>query len=114
MNYYIANTGYIGDYRGYKVYSVELKDFTKADTLNNPDIIFAVKNKHFSFLLVRDGYLIGDMKATGEIALYTKREKWVFKEEAKVSNEVKGYSVYSKTVDDFFAGLNDWWKDLEK
>lgn len=124
MNYYTWENGYIGDYRGYEVHSIEPEDFTKEKGLSNPNIIFAVKNNDaFSFSLVRDGYLIGDMNAQGTIVLDRKKAKWIFKEpkvkkevKVKVDNntEVKDYSEYSKTVDNFFAGLNKWWKDLEK
>lgn len=126
MNYYTCENGYIGDYRGYEVHSIEPEDFTKEKGLSNPNIIFAVKNDGFSFSLVLDGYLIGDMNASGSIVLYRKKAKWIFKEKPKAkkevkvkvkvneNTEVKDYSEYSKTVDDFFAGLNKWWKDLEK
>ena len=125
MNYYTCENGYIGDYRGYEVHSIESKYFTKKDTLNNPEIIYAVKNNDFSFSLVRNGYLIGKMSVTGNINLYNRKAKWVFdtegietkkeeKKEVRVDKEVKNYSEYSKTVDNFFAGLDKWWKDLEK
>lgn len=124
MNYYTYENGYIGDYRGYEVHSIEPEDFTKEKGLSNPNIIFAVKNNDaFSFSLVRDGYLIGDMNAQGTIVLDRRKAKWIFKEpkvkkevKVKVDNntEVKDYSEYSKTVDNFFAGLDKWWKDLEK
>lgn len=121
MNYYTCENGYIGDYRGYEVHSIEPEDFTKEKGLSNPNIIFAVKKDDFSFSLVLDGYLIGDMNSTGNIIFYKKKAKWIFKEEPKVKkevkvkvDEVKDYSEYSKTVDNFFAGLDKWWKDLEK
>lgn len=127
MNYYTCENGYIGDYRGYEVHSIESEDFTKEKGLSNPNIIFAVKKDDFSFSLVLDGYLIGDMNAQGTIVLDRKKAKWIFKEEkpkakkevkVKVDNNIKvkdkDYSEYSKTVDNFFAGLDKWWKDLEK
>lgn len=131
MKNYLEMNGNIGQYRGYEVYIVDYTKFKKADAQH--DVIYAVRrgNKD-TFLLVLNDAIIGYMNAQGDIQryripgdypYYTPPVKKV--EQTKTVNnsdytkvlsgepaQIK-YSDYTKTVDDFFEGLHELWKEME-
>ena len=124
MNYLEMN-GNVGQYRGYEVYIVDYTKFKKADARYN--IIYAVRrgNKD-TFLLVLNNAIIGYMNAQGDIQryripkdyqYYTPPVKKVEQTQTQTLNnsepaQIK-YSDYTKTVDDFFEGLHELWKEME-
>lgn len=124
MNYLEMN-GNVGQYRGYEVYIVDYTKFKKADARYN--VIYAVKrgNKD-TFLLVLNNAIIGYMNAQGDIQryripkdyqYYTPPVKKVEQTQTQTLNnsepaQIK-YSDYTKTVDDFFEGLHELWKEME-
>ena len=132
MNYY-SQLGVVGSYKGYDVEIINYKDFTSDTAIM--ERVYAVKNvpgKH-KMQLVLNGRLVGEMDGYGNIngcdpghtyyIFYEeekkkpveKKKKVKVKEEVRIETpEVQDYSYYSKTVDDFFNNLKDWWKDLEK
>ena len=122
MNYLEMN-GNVGQYRGYEVYIVDYTKFKKADARYN--IIYAVRrgNKD-TFLLVLNNAIIGYMNAQGDIQRYRIPKDYQYYtppvkkvEQTKTVNnsepaQIK-YSDYTKTVDDFFEGLHELWKEME-
>lgn len=128
MNYLEMN-GNVGQYRGYEVYIVDYTKFKKADARYN--VIYAVKrgNKD-TFLLVLNNAIIGYMNAQGDIQRYRIPKDYQYytppvkkveqtqthSDYTKVLSgepaEIK-YSDYTKTVDDFFEGLHELWKEME-
>lgn len=124
MNYLEMN-GNVGQYRGYEVYIVDYTKFKKVDARYN--IIYAVRrgNKD-TFLLVLNNAIIGYMNAQGDIQryripkdykYYTPPVKKVEQTQTQTLNnsepaQIK-YSDYTKTVDDFFEGLHELWKEME-
>ena len=124
MNYLEMN-GNVGQYRGYEVYIVDYTKFKKVDARYN--IIYAVRrgNKD-TFLLVLNNAIIGYMNAQGDIQryripkdykYYTPPVKKVEQTQTQTLNnsepaQIK-YSDYTKTVDDFFEGLHELWKEIE-
>lgn len=128
MNYLEMN-GNVGQYRGYEVYIVDYTKFKKADA--RYDTVYAVRrgNKD-TFLLVLNNVIIGYMNAQGDIQRYRiprdyqyytppKRAAQIKEQEQAqaqtLGNEVTQikYSDYTKTVDDFFEGLHELWKEME-
>ena len=124
MNYLEIN-GNIGQYRGYEVYIVDYTKFKKEDARH--DVMYAVRrgNKD-TFLLVLNGGIIGVMDAHGDIQRYRiprdyqyytlpKRAVQIKEQAQTLGNEVTQikYSDYTKTVDDFFEGLHELWKEME-
>ena len=124
MNYLEMN-GNVGQYRGYEVYIVDYTKFKKADARYN--VIYAVKrgNKD-TFLLVLNNAIIGYMNAQGDIQryripkdyqYYTPPVKKVEQTQTQTLNNSEPakikYSDYTKTVDDFFEGLHELWKEME-
>lgn len=128
MNYLEMN-GNVGQYRGYEVYIVDYTKFKKVDA--RYDVIYAVRrgNKD-TFLLVLNNAIIGYMNAQGDIQRYRipKDYKYYTPPVKKVEQtqthsdytkvlsgepaQIK-YSDYTKTVDDFFEGLHELWKEME-
>ena len=124
MNYLEMN-GNVGQYRGYEVYIVDYTKFKKVDA--RYDVIYAVRrgNKD-TFLLVLNNAIIGYMNAQGDIQryripkdyqYYTPPVKKVEQTQTQTLNnsepaQIK-YSDYTKTVDDFFEGLHELWKEME-
>ena len=128
MNYLEMN-GNVGQYRGYEVYIVDYTKFKKADARYN--VIYAVKrgNKD-TFLLVLNNAIIGYMNAQGDIQRYRIPKDYQYytppvkkveqtqthSDYTKVLSgepaQIK-YSDYTKTVDDFFEGLHELWKEME-
>lgn len=122
MNYLEMN-GNVGQYRGYEVYIVDYTKFKKADARYN--VIYAVRrgNKD-TFLLVLNNAIIGYMNAQGDIQRYRIPRDYQYytppvkkvEQTQTVNNsepaQIK-YSDYTKTVDDFFEGLHELWKEME-
>lgn len=128
MNYLEMN-GNVGQYRGYEVYIVDYTKFKKVDARYN--VIYAVRrgNKD-TFLLVLNNAIIGYMNAQGDIQRYRipKDYQYYIPPVKKVEQtqthsdytkvlsgepaQIK-YSDYTKTVDDFFEGLHELWKEME-
>ena len=122
MNYLEMN-GNVGQYRGYEVYIVDYTKFKKADA--RYDVIYAVRrgNKD-TFLLVLNNAIIGYMNAQGDIQRYRIPKDYQYYtppvkkvEQTQTLNnsepaQIK-YSDYTKTVDDFFEGLHELWKEME-
>ena len=128
MNYLEMN-GNIGQYRGYEVYIVDYTKFKKADA--RYDVIYAVRrgNKD-TFLLVLNNAIIGYMNAQGDIQRYRiPRDYQYYTPPVKKVEQTQThsdytkvlsgepaqikYSDYTKTVDDFFEGLHELWKEME-
>ena len=129
MKNYLEMNGNIGQYRGYEVYIVDYTKFKKADARYN--VIYAVKrgNKD-TFLLVLNNAIIGYMNAQGDIQRYRIPKDYQYytppvkkveqtqthSDYTKVLSgepaQIK-YSDYTKTVDDFFEGLHELWKEME-
>lgn len=126
MNYLEMN-GNVGQYRGYEVYIVDYTKFKKADARYN--VIYAVKrgNKD-TFLLVLNNAIIGYMNAQGDIQRYRIPKDYQYYtppvkkvEQAQTQTQTLNnsepaqikYSDYTKTVDDFFEGLHELWKEME-
>lgn len=125
MNYLEMNGNTnIGQYRGYEVYIVDYTKFKKADA--QYDVMYAVRrgNKD-TFLLVLNGGIIGVMDAHGDIQRYRIPRDYQYYtppavkkvEQTQTLNnsepaQIK-YSDYTKTVDDFFEGLHELWKEME-
>lgn len=135
MGYY-NKYGYVGDYKGRKVYVVNESYYTE-DKIDSPDI-YAIRQKNNTELdLVFKGYHIGVMWDDGNI-LTLNRTPWNFKKtskpkvkskpEVKVENkptkedsvDIDNYDFsvnfdkYSTVVNNVFQNLETWWKDLEK
>ena len=130
MNYLEMN-GNVGQYRGYEVYIVDYTKFKKVDA--RYDVIYAVRrgNKD-TFLLVLNNAIIGYMNAQGDIQRYRIPKDYQYYtppvkkvEQTKTQThsdytkvlsgepaEIK-YSDYTKTVDNFFEGLHELWKEME-
>lgn len=128
MNYLEMN-GNVGQYRGYEVYIVDYTKFKKVDA--RYDVIYAVRrgNKD-TFLLVLNNAIIGYMNAQGDIQRYRIPKDYQYytppvkkveqtqthSDYTKVLSgepaQIK-YSDYTKTVDDFFEGLHELWKEME-
>lgn len=128
MNYLEMN-GNVGQYRGYEVYIVDYTEFKKTDARYN--VIYAVRrgNKD-TFLLVLNNAIIGYMNAQGDIQRYRVPKDYQYytppvkkveqtqthSDYTKVLSgepaQIK-YSDYTKTVDDFFEGLHELWKEME-
>lgn len=128
MNYLEMN-GNVGQYRGYEVYIVDYTKFKKVDARYN--VIYAVRrgNKD-TFLLVLNNAIIGYMNAQGDIQRYRIPKDYQYytppvkkveqtqthSDYTKVLSgepaQIK-YSDYTKTVDDFFEGLHELWKEME-
>ena len=128
MNYLEMN-GNVGQYRGYEVYIVDYTKFKKVDA--RYDVIYAVRrgNKD-TFLLVLNNAIIGYMNAQGDIQRYRIPKDYQYYtppvkkvEQAQAHSDytkvLSGepaqikYSDYTKTVDDFFEGLHELWKEME-
>lgn len=128
MNYLEMN-GNVGQYRGYEVYIVDYTKFKKADA--RYDVIYAVRrgNKD-TFLLVLNNAIIGYMNAQGDIQRYRIPKDYQYytppvkkveqtKTHSDYTKVLSGepaqikYSDYTKTVDDFFEGLHELWKEME-
>lgn len=128
MNY-LGMNGNVGQYKGYDVYIVNYTEFKKTDA--QYDTIYAVRrNNKDTFLLVLNDGIIGVMNAQGDIQRYRisrdyqyytppKRAAQIKEQEQAqaqtLGNEVTQikYSDYTKTVDDFFEGLHELWKEME-
>lgn len=125
---YLDRKGHLGAYKGKNVYAIDYKDFRKEDTVNSSKI-FAVKKPGNDFLfLVFKGTLMGTMDDEGYIDTHIGYPGAMFKfyeppryqevevvRENKVPEEPKDivFSDYSKTVDKFFEGLHELWKEME-
>lgn len=126
MNYLEMN-GNVGQYRGYEVYIVDYTKFKKTDA--QYDTIYAVRRGNMdTFLLVLNNAIIGYMNAQGDIQRYRIPKDYQYytpPEQTKTVNnsdytkvlsgepaQIK-YSDYTKTVDDFFEGLHELWKEME-
>ena len=128
MNYLEMN-GNVGQYRGYEVYIVDYTEFKKVDA--RYDVIYAVRrgNKD-TFLLVLNNAIIGYMNAQGDIQRYRiPRDYQYYTPPVKKVEQTQThsdytkvlsgepaqikYSDYTKTVDDFFEGLHELWKEME-
>lgn len=128
MNYLEMN-GNIGQYRGYEVYIVDYTKFKKEDARH--DVMYAVRrgNKD-TFLLVLNNAIIGYMNAQGDIQRYRiPRDYQYYTPPVKKVEQTQThsdytkvlsgepaqikYSDYTKTVDDFFEGLHELWKEME-
>lgn len=128
MNYLEMN-GNVGQYRGYEVYIVDYTKFKKVDA--RYDVIYAVRrgNKD-TFLLVLNNAIIGYMNAQGDIQRYRiPRDYQYYTPPVKKVEQTQThsdytkvlsgepaqikYSDYTKTVDDFFEGLHELWKEME-
>ena len=125
MKNYLEMNGNIGQYRGYEVYIVDYTKFKKADA--QYDVIYAVRrgNKD-TFLLVLNNTIIGYMNAQGDIQRYRISRDYQYytppvkkAEQTHYTKVLSGepaqikYSDYTKTVDDFFEGLHELWKEME-
>ena len=127
MNY-LGMNGNVGQYKGYDVYIVNYTEFKKTDA--QYDTIYAVRrNNKDTFLLVLNDGIIGVMNAQGDIQRYRISRDYQYYtppvKKVKTSNnsdytkvlsgepaQIK-YSDYTKTVDDFFEGLHELWKEME-
>lgn len=120
MNY-LGMNGNVGQYKGYDVYIVNYTEFKKTDA--QYDTIYAVRrNNKDTFLLVLNDGIIGVMNAQGDIQRYRISRDYQYytppekRQRAQaLGNEVTQikYSDYTKTVDDFFEGLHELWKEME-
>lgn len=122
---YLSKNGLVGEYQGFTVYVVDYKDFTRDKDMGN--IIYAVREPDSRELtLVLDGKVIGSMNDEGRInrirgfklyGYYQKPEIKVEKELPKIEVEKFDYSAnyeqFSTTVDKFFEGLHELWKEME-
>lgn len=122
MNY-LGMNGNVGQYKGYDVYIVNYTEFKKTDA--QYDTIYAVRrNNKDTFLLVLNDGIIGVMNAQGDIQRYRISRDYQYYtppvkkvEQTQTLNnsepaQIK-YSDYTKTVDDFFEGLHELWKEME-
>ena len=128
MNYLEMN-GNVGQYRGYEVYIVDYTKFKKVDA--RYDVIYAVRrgNKD-TFLLVLNNAIIGYMNAQGDIQRYRiPKDYKYYTPPVKKVEQTQTHSDYTKvlsgepaqikykkkkkTVDDFFEGLHELWKEME-
>lgn len=132
MYNYLDEIGVVGKYKGCEVYVLPYRDLTLERTRGNTDTIYAVinflddKNKA---ALVLNGDWIGTMTYAGQIDIFKhiknfnfwkkKTEKPV--EEKKVEDipipapvSVKEVVYETTVVDNFFKGLKDFWKELDK
>ena len=128
MNYLEMN-GNVGQYRGYEVYIVDYTKFKKVDA--RYDVIYAVRRgNQDTFLLVLNNAIIGYMNAQGDIQRYRiPRDYQYYTPPVKKVEQTQThsdytkvlsgepaqikYSDYTKTVDDFFEGLHELWKEME-
>ena len=121
MNY-LGMNGNVGQYKGYDVYIVNYTEFKKTDA--QYDTIYAVRrNNKDTFLLVLNDGIIGVMNAQGDIQRYRiSRDYQYYTPPVKKVEQTQTlgsettqikYSDYTKTVDDFFEGLHELWKEME-
>lgn len=122
---YRDRNGIVGQYRGADVYVIAYEDFTESMTKTVVDTIFAVRDRGQSLTLVQDGKIIGNLWDDGRIDtarsllpfnFYKKKNKKVEKKEEPVELPkavVDDYSIYSSVVDNFFAGLNKLWEEID-
>ena len=121
MNY-LGMNGNVGQYKGYDVYIVNYTEFKKTDA--QYDTIYAVRrNNKDTFLLVLNDSIIGVMNAQGDIQRYRiSRDYQYYTPPVKKVEQTQTlgsettqikYSDYTKTVDDFFEGLHELWKEME-
>lgn len=109
---YLDKTGIVGTYHGYNVYVINYEDFSKPDV--EDDTIYAVKRRGANIMdLVQHTDLIGHMDNDGLVEIMQKI-KFFFAEpkQEEVSAPV-GYSCYSRVVDEFFAGLEKLWEEMD-
>lgn len=115
MNYSNEN-GKVGTYRGYDVCIV---DYEKLKPGDNTGTIFAVRIKNRkNFIMVQNDLVVGTMRFDGSVEMSRRIEKFKFYKapevvaEEKTETEVKEYKEYSKTVDNFFDGLEKLWQEI--
>ena len=122
MNY-LGMNGNVGQYKGYDVYIVNYTEFKKTDA--QYDTIYAVRrNNKDTFLLVLNDGIIGVMNAQGDIQRYRISRDYQYYtppvkkvEQTQTVNNSEPAQIkcsdYTKTVDDFFEGLHELWKEME-
>lgn len=135
---YRDKNGIVGQYRGTDVYIIAYKDLTESMTKSS-DTIYAVRcNNNDNLELVQRGRLIGTMTDSGHVELWDssrrrnyrcykapglseqpiKKVEWSIKEApepdlSQALNVEFGYGAYSKTVDNFFKGLDKLWAEID-
>lgn len=134
---YSDKNGIVGTYRGIDVYRIPYEALTKDS--EGEDIIFAVSYTDIEVMeLVLHGVVIGTMTATGKVKMgqsyaFKYYQVEVPKTEMKLKVEEKpiktesvevnptvlgldvsaGYGLYTRTVDDFFKGLDKLWQEID-
>lgn len=115
---YRDRNGIVGQYRGADVYVIAYEDFTESMTKTVVDTIFAVRDRGQSLTLVQDGKIIGNLWDDGRIETVRNPLRFNFYEKKEEPVElpkavVDDYSIYSSVVDNFFAGLNKLWEEID-
>lgn len=123
---YRDRNGIVGQYRGADVYVIAYEDFTESMTKTVVDTIFAVRDRGQSLTLVQDGKIIGSLWDDGRIETTRNLLPFRFYEKKKKNENKKkeepvelpkavvdDYSIYSNVVDNFFAGLNKLWEEID-
>ena len=131
MNYLVNKKGVVGVYKGCEVYVLHYRDLTLERTRGHMGTIYAVTNfldDKNKAALVLNGDWIGTMTDAGQIDIFKHIKNFNFwkkntteklVEEKKVEDIPASVSVkevvYETTiVDNFFKGLKDFWKELDK
>lgn len=134
MNYLVNKKGVVGQYKGCEVYVLHYRDLTLERTRGHIDTIYAVTNfldDKNKAALVLNGDWIGTMTDAGQIDIFKhiknfnfwKKKTEKFVEEKRVEDKdisipapvsVKEVVYETTVVDNFFKGLKDFWKELDK
>lgn len=130
MNYLMNKKGVVGQYKGCEVYVLHYRDLTLERTKGHIDTIYAVTNfldDKNKAALVLNGDWIGTMTDAGQIDIFKgiknfnfwkkKTEKPMVEDTSvpiPASVSVKEVVYETTVVDNFFKGLKDFWKELDK
>lgn len=112
MDNFYYRDGLVGRYQGYNVYVIDEEDYNE----ERDDIIQAIRYKEgTSMKLVLNKKWIGDMDNQGDIVNYTIHKPYKKKSKSESKQQVREseFAIYSKEVNKFFDGLEDWWKGLD-
>lgn len=133
---YLSNYGEVGQYRGFDIFVINYTKLTKERSKEHQGIIYAVINQvgDKTADLVLDGNWIGTMTDAGQINMFKafrwyrfytgekeKKKESVKEEEPRTRSEeitpealASNVTYETMVVDNFFKGLKDLWKEMDK
>lgn len=133
---YLSNYGEVGQYRGFDIFVINHTKLTKERSKEHQGTIYAVINQvgDKTANLVLDGNWIGTMTDAGQINMFKafrwyrfyneekeKKKESVKEEEPRMRSEeitpealAPNVAYETIVVDNFFKGLKDLWKEMDK